>query len=96
MGLRDIRMGGEGARRRIPGRPDAEASEVEVVGRRLVGLEVGDGSGSADGSSARAPKQHPNDSVELPPAKVIGLARHLRLTCRNRRTKSSEYGRVPG
>lgn len=38
MGLSDVRMGGEGAGRRIPGRPDAEASEVEVVGQRRVGL----------------------------------------------------------
>lgn len=31
----------------IHGGRDAGASEVEVVGQRLVGLEVGDGSGSA-------------------------------------------------
>lgn len=47
MGLRDVRAGGEGAGRRIPGGPDAGASEVEVVGQILVGLEVGDGLGSA-------------------------------------------------
>lgn len=47
MGFTDARMGGEGAGRRIPGGRDAGASEVEVVGQRLVGLEVGDGSGSA-------------------------------------------------
>ena len=50
MGLRDARMGGEGAGRRIPGGPDAGVSEVEVVGQSLVGLEVGDGSGSARGA----------------------------------------------
>ena len=91
MGLRDARMGGEGAGRRIPGGRDAGASEVEVVGQRLVGLEVGDGSGSA-GVEDRCLIEEPGEEIALRWSAGGREGRELVETSRWRRMAETKGG----
>ncbi len=62
MGRVDARMGGGDAGRRIPSRPDSAASEVEVVGRGLVELEVGAGLGLG-GVEGRCLIEEPGEEI---------------------------------